>query len=85
MSLIVFKLQLQSNFDFKVPWASISDFWQSVSFPNFIPQSCLTLNFFQIILKKKKRMQRAWKEPAGAGNSIQAEDLNFSFYFYILS
>lgn len=30
-------------------------------------------------------MQRAWKEPAGAGNSIQAEDLNFSFYFYILS
>lgn len=26
-------------------------------------------------------MQRMWKEPASAGNSIQAEDLNFSFYF----
>lgn len=26
-------------------------------------------------------MQRAWKEPAGAGNSIQAEDLNFSKIF----
>lgn len=28
---------------------------------------------------KKKLMQRTWKEPVGARNSIEAEDLNFSF------